>query len=162
MDVFDIHRATGLSLRRIRYVLDQRVLPGAEKASKGPRVTRTFTAFEAFGIALAGLMLDGGLRRPFVAKCIAALSRVPPAAASPRASCPLLLAFAGDGPTEFQLGDGVNLRLLTAHPEEPEDSGWFQIATGSRLTSSYRPMVSIGIDVARIRRAIAAIERTKP
>lgn len=66
--------ATGLPVRRLRYALDHRLLPGAERASRGHRVTRTFTGLEGLGIACAAAMLHGGLRRPLVRQCIAALA----------------------------------------------------------------------------------------
>src|SRR3954451_20043785 len=75
MDLLTIAELTGLPIRRLRYTLDHRVLPGADRASRGPRLTRTFTDFEAFGIACAAALLQSGARRPLVEQCMVELLR---------------------------------------------------------------------------------------
>src|SRR5829696_6487142 len=89
VDLDQISSTTSLPIRRLRYVLEHRVLPGAERRSRGHRVTRHFTPFEAFGIACAAALLDVGLRRPVVTSIVRWLTSHTPQ------GIPLLSAFEG-------------------------------------------------------------------
>jgi hypothetical protein len=158
VEVLQIAEATGLSLRRLRYVLEHRVLPGAERASQGHRVTRHFTGFEAFGIASAALLLEGGLRRAAVARCIRTIVATPVPTRFPRGQSPLQHVYSLRGRARLEIGDGVNLRLstepdpaLAAGCRKPADTGWLQIATGAAVGGAYSPMVMVTIDVGRLR-----------
>lgn len=163
MEVLEIAEATGLPLRRLRYVLEHRVLPGAERASQGHRVTRHFTGFEGFGIALAALLLEAGLRRAAVARCIRTLVTAPVPARFPKGQCPLLHVYGLTSPARLEIGDGVNLRLSAATPAATSrklpDTGWLQIATGAEVGGAYNPMVAVVIDVGRLRDLIRKKER---
>jgi hypothetical protein len=162
LEVIQIAKATGLPLRRVRYVLEHDVLPGAEQASKGHRVTRDFTGFEAFGIALAALLLEGGLRRAVVARCVATLVATPVPARYPQGHCPLMYAYTLTGPSRLEVGDGVNLRLAAAPPRPGRpslDTGWLQAATGAAVTGTYAPMVTVGVDVGRLRDHLRVYEK---
>jgi hypothetical protein len=139
-----IAQATGLTVRRIRYVLEHRVLPGTEKASRGHRVTRNFTPFESFGIAAAAEMLEGGIRRPLVTKLMTALTKCSGSMRS--ADVPLFKASESRGPSHLQIGDGVNVRVAAGTSTAP----WRQISTGATV-ADYQPRVLISIDVGRIR-----------
>src|SRR2546429_7926187 len=70
MDLAELATRTGLPPRRLRYVLDHRVLPGMKDWGEGRGIPRVFTTFESFGIALAALLLECGLIRGLVASCL--------------------------------------------------------------------------------------------
>jgi hypothetical protein len=156
LDVTQISIATDLAPRRVRYVLDHRVLPGLEHTSKGHRVTRAFTPFEAFGIALAALLLEAGLRRAVVADALRALVAATPARAFPGGRSPLLYAFTGGGNSRLEVGDGANVRLTTRSPGAPHDTGWVRIATGHRVGEAYAPLVALAVDTGRLANRIRA------
>jgi hypothetical protein len=142
MDLDRISKSTSLPIRRLRYVLEHRVLPGAERRSKGHRVTRHFSEFEAFGITCAAAMFEAGLRRPVVALLMSALTR------RTAAGVPLQRAFEGRADV-LEIADGVNMRLVEGRAE-PD---WVQVATGTALRK-YAPMTTLRLDVGRFRRAV--------
>ncbi len=157
MEVIQIAAATGLPLRRIRYVLEHQVLPGADRANRGHRVTRNYTGLEAFGIALGALLLEAGLRREAVARCLGMLVTTPIPSGFPRGQSPLIYAYSSNGPARMEVGDGVNLRM-SDKVGKGSDVGWHQLATGAEVNGSYAPMVLIGIDIGRLRNLIRALE----
>lgn len=54
----------------VGYIFDHDVLPGASDAGEGRGIPRSLTAFEAFGVALAALLLESPLKRRLVAACL--------------------------------------------------------------------------------------------
>jgi hypothetical protein len=153
MDLIQVCQVTGLPLRRLRYVLEHGVLPGAAKASRGRRIPRSFTGFEGFGIAVAAVMMEAGLRRSLVADAIAILTVEPPIPDA-KTRCSLLKAYGASGETRLEIGDGVNVHLQSVGGYQPFDTGWLQAATGAAVDKSYAPLVLISIDVGRFRRPI--------
>jgi hypothetical protein len=146
MDLDRISKLTSLPIRRLRYVLEHRVLPGAERRSKGHRVTRRFSEFEAFGIACATATFEAGLRRPVVALLMSALTKRSPT------GVPLQRAFEGAADV-LEIADGVNMRLVEARGERD----WVQMATGTALRK-YAPMATLRLDIGRLRRAVQGHE----
>ena len=59
-DLARIAATSGLSPRKLRYTLDNDLLPGRVGASRGRGVPRSFTPYEAFGLVLATQMLEAG------------------------------------------------------------------------------------------------------
>jgi hypothetical protein len=108
---------TGLPVRKLRYVFDHRLLPGMRPGSSGHGVSRTFTDFEGFSIALAALLLDSGFSRKLVAATFVAACR--PFGSSRNATeVPLFRAYtlaAG----RVEIGDARYLRIQS--PPLPGD-----------------------------------------
>ena len=78
----EIELATGIPCEELRYVIDQKILPGGRRpgdmnrsGSRGRGTARTYTPFEAFGIACAALLLAAGLRRASVQRIMKILSK---------------------------------------------------------------------------------------
>lgn len=69
-DLQTIAHKLDLPVRKVRYVVDHRVMPGFENVGKGQRITRQFEPFSAFGVAISALLLDAGLRRDVVINVI--------------------------------------------------------------------------------------------
>ncbi|MBY0312873.1 MAG: hypothetical protein K2W85_12450, partial [Phycisphaerales bacterium] len=67
MDLNELAVRTGLPVRKLRYVLDHRILPGRQSVASGHGVPRTFTPFEGYAIALAARLLDAGVTRKLIA-----------------------------------------------------------------------------------------------
>jgi hypothetical protein len=148
MDLARISQLTGLSSRRLLYVLEHHVLPGTQSASRGRRVTRDFTGFESFGIACAAWMLEAGLRRSVVAQIITAL--VAPQRGH-GGKIPLLEVFLQQHPAVIEIGDLVNIRIVKQKDgPSAKAASWLQAGTGAVL-KSYQPVVKVSIDVGEIR-----------
>jgi hypothetical protein len=163
MDVKTIARLARLSTRKVRYVLDQRLLPGLRgRPQKGlAGRPRSFTDLEGYLIACAGLLHAGGVQRGTVAGVLAALARmpwppwpgaVPPpgpaeqALPQPRTAAEALYWPCG-GPLAVLVGDAVNLRLRA----RGADTGWLEPRSLARLEAAYRPRVTIRLDLGPLR-----------
>jgi hypothetical protein len=149
----EIAQTSGLPVRKLRYVLDHRLLPGAQHASLGRGVSRSFTPFESFAIVVAALMLEAGLRRSLICDCLAVLSRNPTRNVQ---HVPLYRAFAHGQPARLEIGDWKFVRLNVApHPLSPAlDTGWLALTDDPSPDHSYSPLVCVVLDVGRIRRLI--------
>jgi hypothetical protein len=75
MHIAEIAERIGLPVRQVRYVLDHGIMPGLKPAGEGRGTPRYLTAFGAFGVACAALLLQAGLRREVVYACLAVAVR---------------------------------------------------------------------------------------
>jgi hypothetical protein len=151
-----------LPLRKLRYVLDHRLLPGlrvkvAENAVGRPRY---FTEFEAFGIACAATLLVAGLKREAVVGFMDGLAELtwdgPPSARERPSSSEdkrsfdriaLYVAFTERKPSLALLADGTNVRIQVGS----RDTGWRQPRTLAKLSEDYQPRATVHLDLAQLR-----------
>jgi hypothetical protein len=157
MDIAELATRTGLSTRKLRYVFDQRVLPGTQQWAEGRGIPRSFTAFEAFGIALAALLLESGLKRGLVAGCLfEAVGRF--GRDTPVNQIPLYQAFAADS-AWLEVGDGLYLRLHgKGQPgvNRDFDTGWRPLTQGEVEPRGYHPLVRMQVDLTALRRRVGS------
>jgi hypothetical protein len=159
MDVQEIARRTGLPVRKVRYVLDQRVLPGMRGRPQTHLAgqPRSFTDREGFYIACAAVLLEGGVQRRTVVEVLARLPDLPwplpgsgdapqtlrqRAVGRPRSAVEALY-LGGGGPALVLIGDAVNLRLQVGGV----DTGWLEPRSLARLDEGYRPRVTIQLNL---------------
>jgi hypothetical protein len=163
LDVQAIAQRVRLAPRKIRYVLDQRLLPGmrgrAQKHLAGQR--RSFTTMEAFFIGCAAILLEGGAQRKTVTEVLARLADMPwplPGCATqenprkaripPKFKTAIEAVYYHAGESALVLiGDGVNLRLRLGD----KDTGWIEPRSLARLERAYRPAVVIELDLGTFR-----------
>jgi hypothetical protein len=152
LDLSLIADRSGIAVRKLRYVLDHGLLPGGKVASRGRGAARSFTPFEAFGIATAALMLEAGLKRATVRDCLAALCRDPGRKVD---EIPFYRAFAADRTALLEVGDWRHVRLSGTgrSPRSTFDTGWLPLAGGA-AAESYAPLVTVALDVGQIRRKV--------
>ncbi|MEZ6057565.1 MAG: hypothetical protein R3C01_12760 [Planctomycetaceae bacterium] len=155
----DIETATGIPYEKLRYVVDQGLLPGDRpvinvslSGSRGRGTARRYTPFVAFGIASAALLLAAGLRRAMVE---AILDRVCNNSLSKRGfdSMPLYQAYQKRDVSILEIGDLVNWRIRGSADlySRTFDTGWQQVHTGDNVIA-YEPLVTISLDTAKLRR----------
>jgi hypothetical protein len=154
-DLAEIAQSSQLSLRKLRYVLDHGLLPAGKVASRGRGAVRHFTAFEAFGLTTAALMLEAGLRRALVRDCLSALC---PPAGRDVGRVPLYRAYQARGAARLEVGDWSYARLVVADPAPRSllDTGWLPLAGAAPATEPYAPLVCLALDVAQVRGRIVA------
>lgn len=70
IDIGSLSRASGISQRRLRYVLDHNLLPGVELTKKDARGTRLLQDYDAFCVILAARMLAVGCPKGLVQNTI--------------------------------------------------------------------------------------------
>lgn len=152
-DLAEIAERSGIAVRKLRYVLDQALLPGGNVASRGRGTARSFTPFEAFGIATAAVMLEAGLKRSLIRDCLALLCQGP----SRNLDRVLLYrAFTADLAARLEIGDWEFVRLVGAgvSPGKSFDTGWLPLAKGAVPAEKYTPLVTVALDVGQIRRRV--------
>src|SRR3954451_4631062 len=141
-DLAEIAGRSGIAARKLRYVLDHALLPGGQLASRGRGAVRSFTPFEAFGLATAALMLEAGLKRALVRDCLAVLCRAP---GRDGGDVPLYRAFAADRSARLEVGDWEFVRLSGSgrSPGKSFDTGWLPLAEGAVPAGAYTPLVMV-------------------
>jgi hypothetical protein len=110
---------------------------------------------EAYGIACAAMMLQAGLRQSVVRDCLALLYRY----ADQKKTVtliPLVRASRASQSARLEVGDGVNVRLLSTgtSPEHNQDTGWQQITTGAKLGTAYEPMIGVSVNLGQLSRRL--------
>lgn len=162
-DLADIAARTGIGAQRLRYVLDQRLLPGTQSNewSVGRGRARRFTPFEAFAIVCAALLLEAGIGRIRVTSCMAAFSKSDDPANRNVDGVLLWQAFQARDVAYLEVGDGSHVRVVGSedYRRKPLDSGWRNLNSGE-VALLYQPLITIRIDVARVRRFLAGKEET--
>jgi hypothetical protein len=171
MDIQAIATRARLPVRKVRYVLDQRLLPGLRGRLQKHRAgrPRAFSPLNAYCIACAALLLDAGVRRKTVIEVMEWLAITPwpidpgragrrtatrRTVARPRPAIEALFSQARE-PVEVLIGDGVNrcVRLGVT------DTGWIEPRTLALLNAHYRPRVLIRLDLGQLRTAFRAEQR---
>ncbi len=171
MDIQAIATQTRLPVRKIRYVLDQRLLRGLRGRLQTHLAgrPRAFSGLEGFRIACVALFLEGGVRRQTVTEVMERLTTAPwpivptkdgrPRATQRTAACPQCTIEAlytqPHDPVAIQIGDGVNLRLRLGRI----DTGWLEPRTLAPLSATYRPRVVIELDLAQLGTAFRAVDK---
>ncbi len=150
-DLAQIADRSGIPLRKLRYVLDQGLLPAGKVASRGRGAPRSFTSFEAFGLVTAALMLRAGLKRTLVRDCLAVLCRAPGRDID---EVPLYRAFAADLSARLEVGDWQRVRLSGSGrlPRMTFDTGWLPLPGSPAPAGANAPLVTLVLDVGQIRR----------
>ncbi len=160
MDVQTIAERARLPVRKIRYVVDQRILPRMRRRVQKQLAgqPRDFTDMTGYHIACAACLLEAGVQRPVVVEMMARLADMPwpPAGraegrpsrtqrALPRPRTAIEALYHGPGADAAVLvGDGVNLRVRL----RGIDTGWVEPRSGARLDESYRPVVVVYLNLA--------------
>jgi hypothetical protein len=157
MDLNTIAARTGLPPRRLRYVMEHGVLPGLRQRPRGYGLDWTFTDFEAFGIALAGVLLNAGLRRDAVAACLdEVVGKFGRDVAI--ADIPLYRAYTGK-PSTLTIADGLAVRLIAAGRKGVTaggvDTGWLPIGPDAPDPDA-TPVVRVEVDLVALRNRLTA------
>src|SRR5262249_21039434 len=148
-----------LPVRKVRYVLDQKLLPGQQGRLQTHRAgrPRSFTRRDAFFLAAAALLLTGGIRRLTVRSVMQHLTELTwpkeptsqptrhhrPGNYRPPNGIEAVYAHSSISTALLCIGDGVNLRLTSA----TRTSAWLEPRSGATLSSDYQPQVVIQLDL---------------
>lgn len=156
MDIATLASRVGLSTRRLRYVLDQKLLPGLKKMAPGRGVPRSFDEFSAFTIALAGFMLEMGLKKNLVDVCITSALNYEHQERS-MDNVPLYLAYQATS-AWLELGDGAYFRIRAESPHYPRRSNfetpWTSLQDGVVVPKKYEPFIKVVIDLGNLRKKL--------
>lgn len=155
MDVAELAARTDVPVRRLRYAIDHRVLPGMRHASPGHGVPRTFTEFEGFALALAALLLASGLTRKLVIALLSVTTR-PVGPARARTDVPLHQVFLRALGT-LEVGDGRQVRVTAARRPgfgPALDTGWLSLAASRDAPGDALPRVRVVVELGELARSV--------
>jgi hypothetical protein len=163
MEVRDIAAAAEVKPSTIRYVIAHRfVFWASGRLVRGrPGRPLRYDPYSAFALGAAGLLFEFGVRRELATNIVRSLDvlRWPVGVAPDGDEFPDGLGFgeralgklmATTGRAEVAVGDGTALRIRA----DKADTDWFEPVTKAKL-QSYRPRVTIELDLAPLRNAIA-------
>jgi hypothetical protein len=159
LNLTDLEMRTGIARERLRYILDQKLLPGlrgtAPVGSSGRGVPRVFSPFEAFGVACAALLLETGLRRQAVADCMDVICAYEVPGSRNANDVPIFQAFQQRDAAYLEVGDGAHVRIYGSpdYRRRPLAFGWRKIATGEAV-EGYEPLVVVQINVRKLRKCL--------
>jgi hypothetical protein len=152
-DLAEIARRSGLSPRKIRYILDQGLLPVGKISSRGRGTRRIFVQSEAIAIALAAWMLEAGLKRALVRDCLGVLCQLPSGGSRGVGlmKIPLYRALAAGPTARVEVGDWSYVRVHAASSpgRQAFDTGWMPLG-GQAVPSGYAPLVAVVLDIGQI------------
>jgi len=145
---------TRLPLRTLRYVLDHRVLPGArvKQAEHAAGRPRYLVAHEAFGLACAAILLQGGLKRQAVVSFMDGLCQLTWKGTQRQRGnttdqLAMFTALTTKESATALFGDGVNLRVQVG----ARNTGWIQPKTLAKLRDDYCPRIVVELDLGQLR-----------
>jgi len=155
MDLMAIAQRTGIAPRQLRYAIYHTLMPGVSQVHVGKGSPRSFTEFEAFGIALAAMLLDAGLKRDFVSECIKVLTRQY-GKHTALSQIPLYRAYFSQGTVHLDIGDRIYVRLRGCQNTggTSPDTSWQRMDAGIMAPTNYEPIVLLSLNVTPLRDAL--------
>lgn len=149
MDLRTLADRTQLAQRRIRDVLDRRLIPGDwQPAGSEVGRPRRFNNEVGLLVAIAAHLVEAGLKTTVV-KGI--LGEIPKVKLPRKRKASLLQAVLQyEVPAMIDIGDGSFVRFRVGD----WDSGWKKPGSRVKVPRDYQPYVAIQIDVERIRRDV--------
>lgn len=152
----DIEQKTGAPVDRLRYVIDSGILPGRrnQKRKQTRGVARTFGGFEAFGIATTVFMLDAGLKRRTVERCLDLMVKYAEGTRDIDSTM-FYQAYSRKNIVGLEIGDRQNVRLVGAEGDVSarEKHPWIQVETHAEI-AKYEPQVTIRINLTKLRESL--------
>jgi hypothetical protein len=138
-------------MRRLRYILDHRLVPGLDiaQAVKEAGRPRRFADDAGFGIACAAFLLQVGIQRRVVRHALRDLLRIKLRDKQGAYEIAIVSIFRCQFPAKVQFGDGTNIRLIVEDLQY--DTGWTQPNTQAKLIATYKPHALVELDLGLIR-----------
>jgi len=159
MEIQEIARRSGLASRKVRYVLDQKLLPRfrGRKLRDLPGQPRAYSPIESYFIAIAAVLYDAGIKRQTIQGLLQCLGD---------ATCPAASFFQGkpsasqhdkgepdsilwaifhwaDKPSYLTIGDGHAVQIELGRLI----SEWFDPRTCIPLVSDFQPRVRVRVQL---------------
>jgi hypothetical protein len=156
MDVRELYRRTGITPRRLRYVLDHKLVPELPLETVQGRhgSPRRFSEEAGCAIVCAVLLLHFGLNHQAVKTFMRGILELEvPLEKSRKPALSHLLEHA-QLRAYAELGDGRYVRILVRDGGETCRTPWHRPGDESPLGGSYRPAVKVVLNLTRIRDAI--------
>jgi hypothetical protein len=149
MDLQELAERTGIPIRRLRHCLDEDLIPGLkiEVAHNEAGRPRKFHDDVGFAICCAAKLLEAGIDRSTVRVFMGGLAKL---ALKNEESPALWILFNRRTNGIAELGDAINMRIRLELDDQVVDSGWVHPGNPATLSSDYRPMTIIALDVGQV------------
>lgn len=155
MDLQSLQQRTGIPIRRLRYVVDHRLVPELyiDLTPHEAGRPRRFAEDVGFGIVCAARLLDLGLPHKVIRRFLDGMLQIELPASKRGPAKGALVAVLEQGIDACaELGDGLNVRMLA--PDVSYESPWFAVGNPAPLSKSYRPTVVVTLDLGQIRKQV--------
>ena len=150
MDLQELHRRTGIKVRKLRYCIDHDLVPGfpidltPDKAGR----PRSFAEDAGFGIVCAACLLDLHLRHDTIRTFLGALPNIViPGDMPPQRLLVKVLKL--PFPAEAQLSNDGKIRIVVH--ELDYDSKWIHPDDQSKPDADYEPQAFVTLNLGMIR-----------
>ena len=149
MDLNRLSQRTGITVRKLRYVLDHDLLPfrswdiNEESVGKA----RTFDDKTGVLIACAAFLLEAGYKRGAVKNLLNTMEKIKPTIRNPLNASILEIAVSGTGKASLQLGDGQYVRWQLGQSQ----SAWFEPSSPAKESPEYLPYIIVELNMDQIR-----------
>ena len=146
MQLAEIHERTHLPISRLRYVLDNEVVPGLGHASAGRGNARDFSPGESLLLALAAAFFENGLTAPFIKGFIGRFIQ-------DKAVGRFAVPPSKDEIQIFQTAEMFYGRFITSLRPQLTPP-WGDSRTKAFLAADYRPVAYVSVDIAELRKRL--------
>lgn len=150
MDIAEIARRTKIKPERLRYVLDRGAVPNGSRFGQGRGSARDLPDNEAFVVAAAAKLIDGGVRKPFARGFIRGMT----AGHAPQWTKIREDMLQKDSVAVMEVGDGVYIRVRQANKAEAPK--WVRLRDRQPAPEGYVPVVVVSVDMAALAKELWA------
>jgi hypothetical protein len=150
MDLQELHRRTGIKVRKLRYCIDHDLVPGLPidlTPGKAGR-PRAFAEDVGFGIVCAACLLDLHLRHDTIRTFLGELPKITIRGDGPPQSL-FVKVLERPFPAEAHLSDDGKIRIIVG--EVNYDSKWISPDDQPTPDADYRPRAFVTLDLGMIR-----------
>ena len=154
MDLQELHRRTGIKVRKLRYCVDHDLVPGLPidlTPGKAGR-PRSFAEDAGFGIVCAACLLDLHLRHDTIRIFLGGLPKILIPGKGPPKSL-FVSILEGCFPAKAQLSNDGKLRIIVEEVvgDTPYDSKWVNPDYPSKRVADCEPRAFVTLDLGMIR-----------
>ena len=148
-DLRDVSNRIGLPIRRLRYVLEQELVPNRTWFVVEDDVghPRRFDRITAVYIACAAFLLEAGHKRDAIRELMEAISKVQPEGRNPFGVPTLAHAVLSQVSATVKFGDGRYVRWIVGK----KDSGWVDPESPQKKLANCEPKIVVDINFGVVR-----------
>ena len=150
MDLQELHRRTGINVRKLRYCIDHELVPGLSidlAPGKAGR-PRSFAEDVGFGIVCAACLLELHLRHDTIRAFLGGLLNIPIRGKGPPKSVFVSVLERGF-PAQALLSDDGKIRIVVG--EANYDTGWILPDHPTQPVEGFEPRAYVTLDFGKIR-----------
>ena len=156
MDLRELAKKTNCSFRRLRYLVEHRIVPEPTVSFHGRGSVRPRVFSEATGVLIAcgAILLDAGIKREIVQRVIEVLPMIAVKTVSRKQIALWEDLMADDVKVITVIADGRLIRLDTDY--SIDKTGWIDLTSLKQVKLAETPIVTLHIDIGQVRDQIVS------